>query len=326
MRLHGVFFLTSLGDTVSFLLLHLLQSFCCLCYSEPEPQVQQLCCNVLFVTGQTQISCSLHFDGLQFSVTVYVHREVYWMRGQNSPPCGHRDKHLKCSYRLCWFKKVVVIVSARFLVPGMISLLFNSSQVQLESCWLQPRYAYHYCTLMVIVSCWLLVIHIVSQLGRTIICFPPLEACMMPSGTMRANPQGRDFLVRLVWGFSGQISTCGRNQGKGINWSIQMAQPEAFRCLPQFQQVFMNSLQTGALIRSSQRNRSLSSWHSCLQQGHSQNCCFGGPCPTWPVSISCSHHYTFELLTKEYSINSNPSVCRVSSHSLRIILLPLTFT
>lgn len=35
----------------------------------------------------------------------------------------------------------------------------------------------------------------VSQQGRTVACLPPLEACMMPSGTMKACHQGRDIHI-----------------------------------------------------------------------------------------------------------------------------------
>lgn len=42
---------------------------------------------------------------------------------------------------------------ASFLVPGMICSLLSGSKVQLSSCWLLPRYKYHYHTFRDILLC-----------------------------------------------------------------------------------------------------------------------------------------------------------------------------
>lgn len=102
-----------------------------------------------------------------FPRTVFVCCKVKSLRWgmEAGPKCGCKDKCLECSEELCWFSKVVVIGSSP---RSMTSLAVRSwlgfrYQAQFppvervlssirESCWLLPRYAWHYWTLRVIVS------------------------------------------------------------------------------------------------------------------------------------------------------------------------------
>lgn len=43
---------------------------------------------------------------------------------------------------------------SRFPLPGMIFFLLSKSNIQLDTCWLLPRYKCHYFTFKVILSCW----------------------------------------------------------------------------------------------------------------------------------------------------------------------------
>ena len=46
----------------------------------------------------------------------------------------------------------------------------------------------------------------VSQLGGTVGCLPPLEATMAPPGTMKVRPQGRDIKVSFISGLLSPVS------------------------------------------------------------------------------------------------------------------------
>lgn len=75
----------------------------------------------------------------------------------------------------------------------MIYLFLNGSKIQLDSYWLPPKYVCHYCTLRVIVL-FIAVAHgHCSWVGAT--CFPPLDACMTPSGIIKASSQRGGFHI-----------------------------------------------------------------------------------------------------------------------------------
>lgn len=48
-------------------------------------------------------------------------------------------------------------VELMITLPGTISLLLSGSDIQLESCWLLPRFVCHYYSLSILIPCWSLV-------------------------------------------------------------------------------------------------------------------------------------------------------------------------
>lgn len=70
-------------------------------------------------------------------------------------------------------------------------------RVQIDSCWLPPRYVCPYCTHRFCSHGGSCHGSQASQLGRTVaLLLPSLDACMAPSGTMKASPQEGGFQVR----------------------------------------------------------------------------------------------------------------------------------
>lgn len=147
----------------------------------------------------------LNHHNLSFTKKIFL-----WWRVTVIFACGYTDNYLKCGQELCGFSKVLIVIFfrfhylvspgqlARFPVSGKISLLLSKTQVQLElvvtikPCvpllhpllWLS-FHADHHCGLQAL------------QLGRTIVCFPFLEACMGPSGTIKADLLEGSIQVRF---------------------------------------------------------------------------------------------------------------------------------
>ena len=71
------------------------------------------------------------------------------------------------------------------------------SYINLESCRLLPRHASHYWKVMAFMSCWLIIIIHCLIDGLDVDCFPPLEACITLSGTMKVSNQVGGFQVRF---------------------------------------------------------------------------------------------------------------------------------
>lgn len=114
--------------TAKFPLFWLLQSFCLLSTMNLSLGCRSCIVDVLFGTRHRMISCSLHFDGLWFSVIVSVaKRSLFGEELELHLPVGRWVKYLEHNYGLCWFRTVVVVVSARFPVPSMFTLLFSRS-------------------------------------------------------------------------------------------------------------------------------------------------------------------------------------------------------
>lgn len=64
----------------------------------------------------------------------------------------------------------------------------------------------HYCTLRVIVPCWSLLGFIDIIAGWDYHCFPPLGACVAPSGTRNSSQEGGGIRVRFRSGALGPAS------------------------------------------------------------------------------------------------------------------------
>lgn len=75
--------------------------------------------------------------------------------------------------------------------------LLNWSYINIGSCRLLPRYASHYCEVMAFIPCWLIIIIHYHIDGLDFDCFPPLEACINLSGTMKVSNQVGGFQVRF---------------------------------------------------------------------------------------------------------------------------------
>lgn len=84
---------------------------------------------------------------------------------------------------------------AGFPVLGTNSLLLSKASVQLQSCWLTPRYGYHDSDFSYQTGHWCDLQ--ASQLGMTLRCFSPLAACVPPSNTMRTSPREEAFQSEL---------------------------------------------------------------------------------------------------------------------------------
>lgn len=86
---------------------------------------------------------------------------------------------------------------ASFPAPDMISLPLGGPQIQSESCWLPPRYVWHYCTLRVIVP-----MQVIDVVPRPRIWVGLLVASLLQTlalclfGAMEASPR---FQISVLW-------------------------------------------------------------------------------------------------------------------------------
>lgn len=111
------------------------------------------------------------FDPLWFSAMVSVEWRHFFERDEYYTYVWVEDKYLECNWGLCWFAKIVAVDSP----PRSRSSLAPGTGDHRSMCTtIRP----------LVLSChvgWCSYAQS-SQLGNTIICFPPLEVCIVPSG------------------------------------------------------------------------------------------------------------------------------------------------
>lgn len=129
---------------------------------------------------------------------------------------------------------------ARFPVPDMIYPPLSRPLVSLESRWLRPRNACHYCLRLLCHTAHCCGSQ-ASELGRTVGCFPPLEACMEPSGTMNASSWGGGVKIRSS---SDPLGLVSELHGNFINKDlpfISRRQPEVIAIAYNFSEVSLDN-------------------------------------------------------------------------------------